>query len=96
MSEQIKYSVYTIRTPAEIETVRSVWRKWQKHPNCDLDYYLLICFVRGAVLRPHVLVAYEGETPCALLIARLERGHIAPNFGYFVPFRIPVRKFVVL
>jgi hypothetical protein len=90
------YSVRMLRSPEEVETVRAAWEQWQTHPNTDLDHYLLVCRLRNNVLRPHVIVLSYQNEPHAILVARLEKSHVAPSIGYFKPVQLPVTSLSVL
>lgn len=77
-----------------MESLRPVWEQWQRHPNSDLDHFLLVCRLRQS--QPFVIVLDNENGPVAILVARLEDGQIAPSVGYFVPFRLAVKRLAVI
>jgi hypothetical protein len=60
------------RTADELEALRPYWNRSNTHRNADLDFYLFLSAAQPEFVRPHVLVAYDGELPNAMLIGRLE------------------------
>jgi CelD/BcsL family acetyltransferase involved in cellulose biosynthesis len=90
----MKYTIRVIRDLKEVEALRPVWEQWQRHPNSDLDHFLLVCRLRGS--HPYVIVLDDPDGPVALLAARLEDGQIAPSIGYIKPFRLAVKRLAVI
>lgn len=90
MAEEI--TIRTLRSLSEAESVRCLWASWQFHPNSDIDFYLQVMKLRPEFLRPHILVLFRNGTPDAMLIGRLEQGHIPLRIGYKTLARLPVRQ----
>jgi hypothetical protein len=88
--------IKTIRSLQELESVREYWEGWQYHPNTDFDHFKLVCKLRKEFVNPHVTVMERDGSPCALLIARMERTCFVPSIGYFKPFQIPANVLMVL
>src|SRR5580704_14558703 len=80
MSQKITTRV--IRSEAEIEEIRPLWTGWQRHPNSDIDFYLMIHKLRPNVVRPHIILLYEDGQPRTMLVGRIERGHVDCSIGY--------------
>jgi hypothetical protein len=74
--------VRVLETPSDIEKQRDLWNSWPGTRDSDLDFFLFIAGIRSEVLSPHVLLAYRGETPDAMLAGRLEERTIPIKFGY--------------
>ncbi len=79
----------TLRSPAEIDTIRPVWNSWSQHPNSDFDQYC-ITLARPEVARPHVVVLYRRGRPDAMLIGRLETHTSELKIGYWSLGRRPL------
>lgn len=75
-------SVRTLRLFDEVEELRSVWEKWQSHPNSDIDYYLSRFPMRPEFLQPHVLVVLCDGRPDAMLVGRLDDLRLDLKIGY--------------
>jgi Acetyltransferase (GNAT) domain len=83
--------VRVLRTTSEIEEVREFWERWQKHPNCDFDFYRKVLQTAPGMQRPHILVAYRGDIPEAMLIGRIEETTVDFSIGYKRIAALPVR-----
>ncbi len=92
----MKHTLRVIQRIDEVESLRPLWEHWQFHPNSDLDQFLLICRQRRDVRRPYIMVVSYQDEPRAMLVARVEEGHVAPSIGYFTPFRFPVVRLAVI
>lgn len=88
--------IRVVRATAEIEEIRTAWESLQRHPNADIDYYLLINSLRGSVLRPHVIVLEEGGRTVAMLIGRIERATVECRIGYFTVMRPQLRALTIV
>lgn len=75
-------SVRTLRSFEEVEELRTVWERWQYHPNSDIDYYLLRFKFRPEFLHPHVIVVYRDGEPDAILVGRLDYAETQLKIGY--------------
>ena len=89
-------TIRVIRTEAEIEEIRPLWKAWQRHPNADIDFYLMIQRLRPNVLRPHIILVSADGAPGAMLIGRIEQGRMECSIGYkslFAP-RVRIMSFI--
>src|SRR5882672_4479287 len=69
------------KSSAEVEQLRDVWTLWNRHPNCDIDSFLLANHLRRETMRPHVVVVYrEGRVDC-ILVGRLQKGRMSFSMG---------------
>lgn len=93
MSES-KIVVRAVNTTSEIEKLRSFWTRFNRHPESDIDFVLMLASVRSEIIRPHVMVAYEDDQPLALLVGRLENTQVRPRVGYLNLFSMSVNQFV--
>jgi hypothetical protein len=75
-------TVRVLRTLPEIEEMRPSWSSWNAHPNCDLDFYLLLLNSKPEIERPHVIVVYRGQQPAAMLVGRIVRRPVDFKIGY--------------
>jgi hypothetical protein len=87
----VKVELRVLRTAAEIESVRSSWAAWQRHPHADLDFFLTIVRIRPEVISPYVLALYRDGALETLLVGRLERGQVSLTVGYWALARLSVR-----
>lgn len=71
-----------LRSANEIKGVREFWNSCDTSRDLDFDFFFLIVDLFPEVLRPHVVALYEGSTPRALLIGRLERARVQVKVGY--------------
>ena len=60
-----------IRSVEEIEDVRDVWVRWQKHLHCDIDFYLRQECAAPGFVRPHIIVLYRDGNPEAMWVGKL-------------------------
>ncbi len=74
--------VEILRSLEELEGIRDIWTRWQKHPNCDLDFYCRVVSSTPTMLRPHVMVVYRGERAEAMLVGRIDAGSVDLSVGY--------------
>jgi hypothetical protein len=93
MSES-EITVRVANTVDEIEKLRSFWIKFNRHPESDIDFVLMLASVRPEIVRPHILAAYEAGQPVALLVGRLESTMVRPRIGYMKLFPISISQFV--
>src|SRR3981081_1066543 len=84
--------ILVARTVEEVEAIRDIWIKWRWNPNADIDFYLQILRLRPEILRPNVLVLYRDSWPVAVLVGRVELGHVEARLGYARLFRTRARK----
>jgi len=84
-------SARILETPAQLLQYRSLWTSWGGTRDSDLDFFLYISGMFPNVLRPHVVVAYHGDTPEGMLIGRLEQRPVPIEFGYLRLATPPLR-----
>lgn len=70
------------RTVEEVERLRPVWQRLQRHPNTDIDFYLTILKSRPQIERPCVILVRRGGQPRLLLIGRIEKRPLELTLGY--------------
>jgi Acetyltransferase (GNAT) domain len=75
-------AVRVFRSVSELEEIRSVWTFWNGHPNCDIDFYLLLMQLRPEIVRPHIILLYRDERPQAMLIGRILEQGLSFKIGY--------------
>lgn len=85
------YTVTVLRNAEEVQQVRRIWEQMQRHPNCDIDFYLLLLRCRPEMLRPHVMALYRDERPEAMLIGRILHQRVEFKVGYKTIFKLKVR-----
>jgi hypothetical protein len=95
MSDQI--AIRVLRSGEEIEGIRDVWIRWNRHPHSDVDSFLDVESLSAGFVRPHVLVLDRDGQPDALLIAKLVRVRITDlPASRGIPLRPHVRVLRVL
>ena len=67
----------------DVESLRSFWTACPTHRDADIDFFLFIGDLFPSVLRPHVVVLYDGSEPLAVLVARLEISRVPIKIGYW-------------
>lgn len=67
----------------DVELLRSFWTACPTHRDADIDFFLFIGDLFPSVLRPHVVVLYDGSEPLAVLVARLEISRVPIKIGYW-------------
>lgn len=72
-----------LRCREEIEALRSFWASCHTHRDADIDFFLFIGDLFPNVLRPHVVVLYDGGKPLAMLAGRLEISRLPIKVGYW-------------
>ncbi len=80
-------TVEVLRSPPEIEKLRSLWTAWPGHRDSDIDFYLTSLRSSPDVVRPHVMVLCREGRPDAMLVGRIERSRVEFTLGYFNYFR---------
>jgi hypothetical protein len=91
-TSQLRTAVLT--TSEEIEKVRQSWAAVQKSPEADIDFVSFIVGIRPEILRPHVIVVYQGDEPISLLVGRVEDSHFEIKVGYKVVWRRKIRRII--
>jgi len=84
-------AVRVIRSTAELEQERLLWKAWPGHRDSDLDFYLMVLRSRLEVISPYVLVLYRNGLPLSIWIGRLEQTHLTFRIGYLSVCRPNVR-----
>jgi hypothetical protein len=75
-------SVKVLRTINELEVIHEVWKSWPGNRDSEMESYLTFIRSNPGTLRPHVLVVYREGRPDAILVGRIDRGHISCRLGY--------------
>jgi hypothetical protein len=84
--------ISTLRSVADVEGTRELWKRSQRHPNSDIDHYLSTIDSLSGVLRPHVILAHRDEVLEAMLVGRLERKHVDLRLGYSSVIKLHVQS----
>jgi hypothetical protein len=84
-------TVRVLSTAEEVESVRGLWTAWQKNPEADIDYFLLM-LRRPDTIRPHVLVVHESGVPVAIAAGLIDDGHLEVTSGNRLFGRFKVRR----
>lgn len=74
--------VRALREIGELEEIREVWESWPGNRDSEMETYLAFLQSNPKTLRPHVLVIYRGGRPDAILVGRVDLGHISCRLGY--------------
>jgi hypothetical protein len=80
-----------IRTLAEIEEIRPIWKRLSNHPNCDIDFFLSNLQNETGRPRPHIIVLYRDEQPVCMLVGRITTRRLEFGVGYKTLFRPQAR-----
>jgi hypothetical protein len=80
-----------IRTLAEIEEIRPIWKRLSKHPNCDIDFFLMNLRAEIGRPRPYIVVLCRNEQPVCMLVGRITTRHLEFGLGYKALFRPEAR-----
>jgi hypothetical protein len=80
--EAMETSVRILRSITELEEVRQVWESWPGYRDSEMDSYLTFLQSNPGTVRPHVVVVEREGRPDAILVGRLDRGHVRCQFGY--------------
>jgi len=75
------FTFQTIRDLCEVESLREVWKTWQKTRDSDLDFFSGMVRSRGAGCRPHVIVLSRNSRPEALLVGFSDRRKVPIRLG---------------
>jgi Acetyltransferase (GNAT) domain len=79
---QMATSVKVLRTVPELDGIRREWQSWIGSRESEMDSYLTFLQSNGATVRPHVVVVEREGVPDAILVGRIDRGHIHCRVGY--------------
>src|SRR5271169_5382935 len=82
--------VKVLRAVAELETIREVWESWPGNRDSEMNSYLKFIESNRTTVRPHVVVVEREGRPDAILVGRIDRGHIGARVGYF-GLKMPAR-----
>lgn len=88
--------VRVYRSASELDEVREFWTAAQRHPNSDLEHFLLVCASRADVIGPIVLGVWEKNRCCCLVVGRLERAVLQSRIGYANVLRMPATVISIL
>lgn len=75
-------SVRVLRTLQELEGIRPEWESWSGNRDSEMDTYLACLRSIPATVRPHVVVVDRGGRPDAILVGRIDLGHVSCRLGY--------------
>lgn len=75
-------NVRVLKTLPELEEVRAQWESWPGNRDSEINSYLTFLRSNPATVRPHVVVVYRNGRPDAILVGRVDLGHIACRLGY--------------
>lgn len=83
-------SVRALRTLSEVEEIRRQWESWPGYRDSDIDSYLTFLRSNPGTVRPHIVAVYRDGRPDAILVGRVDRGHISCRLGY-LNLNLPAR-----
>jgi GNAT acetyltransferase-like protein len=83
-------SVRVLRTLPELEGIRRDWESWPGYRDSEMESYLTFLRSNPGTVRPHIVVVYRGGRPDAILVGRIDRGHISCRIGY-LNLNLPAR-----
>jgi len=83
-------SVRTLRSVIELEQLRQPWTSWPGNRDSEIDTYLTFLRSHAATVRPHVVVVDRDGSPEAILVGRIDLGHISCRLGY-LRLNLPAR-----
>ncbi len=75
-------SVKVLRTLPELEDIRRAWESWPGNRDSEMDTYLACLQSIPVTVRPHVVVVERDGKPDAILVGRLDLGHVTCHLGY--------------
>jgi Acetyltransferase (GNAT) domain len=74
--------VKVLRGVPELEEIRAVWESWPGNRDSELGTQLAFLHSHPETIRPHVVAVYRGGLPDAILVGRIDRGHLTCRLGY--------------
>ncbi len=77
-----KTSVRVLRAVPELEAIRDAWQSWPGNRDSEMDPYLTFLQSNQMTVRPHIVVVEREGRPDAILVGRIDRGHIRCRLGY--------------
>ena len=87
--------IRVIRQVEELDSLRSYWERWVRHPNADIDHYTATVTSTPHVA-PLVLVVYRDGLPDAILLGRADVGEISAKLGYKTIVSPQLRRMVFI
>lgn len=78
----------------DIERLRPLWTRFNRNPQVDIDFVLLLSKTRAEIERLHILAVYKNAVPLALLVGRLEEISFRPHLGYLKLFPIRLKQVI--
>ncbi|MGB7602785.1 MAG: GNAT family N-acetyltransferase, partial [Candidatus Sulfotelmatobacter sp.] len=75
-------SVKVLRTLPELEGIRREWESWPGNRDSEIETYLMCLRSIPATVRPHVVVVERDGEPDAILVGRIDMGHVSCHLGY--------------
>jgi hypothetical protein len=91
-----EYSVRVAKSIEEVEQLRPIWEKLQRHPNGDIDQYLTVLNSNKNIVRPHVIVINRNGNPSMFAVGRLENRHFNFKVGYKSIYNPVVRALTIV
>lgn len=82
--------VQILRSVVELDQVREAWKSWPGNRDSETDSYLMFLRSNPTTERPHVLVVYRDGRPDAILVGRVDLGHISCRLGY-LQLKLPAK-----
>lgn len=95
ISSAHSYTITVARSLAEIDMIRDVWQRFQRHLAVDIDYYLTVNELQESVVRPHVVVLYDAGEAVAMLIGSIVDSQLPLTMGYRVLYAPTVRSLTI-
>lgn len=83
-------SVRVLRTLPELEEIRQAWESWPGNRDSEMVSFLTFLRSNARTMRPHVVVVNRGGRPDAILVGRIDLGHISCGLGY-LRLNLPAR-----
>src|SRR5258708_182 len=80
MESDVKVKV--LKAVPEIEEVRPIWESWPGNRDSEIETYLMCLESFPATIRPHVILVERAGKPEAILVGRIDHGHISCHLGY--------------
>jgi hypothetical protein len=88
--------VATFTTVSGLESLRDFWTSHSGHRDGEMDFCLEHIQSSTSTLRAHVVVAYRGGQPRAMLAGRLDLNRLEQRFGYLRVPTLPSRALMFM
>jgi Acetyltransferase (GNAT) domain len=83
-------SVKVLREIGELEEIRDAWESWPGNRDSEIESYSEFLQSNPKSVCPHVIVIYRWGRPDAILVGRIDIGHISCRLGY-LRLNLPAR-----